>query len=156
MRFHAMEDAPVRTLLERTPWIGLLVVLAFVGLRLSGCSAEVAPTPALFSDAISLDEALNQSAATGRPVFVVATADWCPPCQVYKKGALADESVVALIRARAIPVYLDIDANPEAAKALGVSSVPTSFLIRDHEVRARFGGSRSADALKQWIQANAG
>lgn len=146
----------MRQLLDRAPLIGLLAVLAFVGFRMSGCSAEVAPKPALFSDATTLDEALDQSAATGKPVFVVATADWCGPCQVYKKGALAEASVAELIRARTIPVYLDVDADPEAAEMLGVSSIPASFLIRDNEVRARLGGVRSAEALTQWIQANAG
>lgn len=142
--------------LERPLLIGLMALAALATVRLAGCSGAPAPKPAMFSDALTLEDALERSAETGKPVFVVATADWCGPCQVYKRGALADEAVALLIGERTIPVYLDVDANPEAAEMLGISSIPASFLIRDNEVRARFGGVKSADALTQWIQANAG
>lgn len=142
----------MRRMLDRAGWIGLIVLGAFMALRLSGCGAEVAPKPAVFSDAITLDAALDQSASTGLPVFVVATADWCGPCQVYKKGALSDEAVASAIRARTIPVYLDVDRYPDAAEALGVTSIPASFLIANDEVVARAVGVQSAEALTDWLE----
>ena len=146
----------VRGLLDRTLFVGVILVLAFVGLRLTACSTEVAPTPAVFTDGMTLDAALSESGRTGRPVFVVATADWCGPCQAYKKGALADASVAEAIRANTIPVYVDVDDDPAAADALGVSSIPASFLIVGGEVKAKFTGGKSAGELTKWIQSNAG
>ena len=114
-----------------------------------------APMPALFEQGITIEAAYEQSAQTGKPIFVLATADWCPSCQSLKRGALTDELLVATFTERAIPVYLDVSTttSPGAdfAAQLGVTSIPAMFVISDGQVVARTVGSRSASYLLDWF-----
>lgn len=115
-----------------------------------------APVPALFaSGAETLDDAMRRSEASGRPIFAFATADWCGPCQVYKKNALADPRVAEWVGANAEPVYIDIDASPDDARRLGVRPIPATFLIKDGRVIGKAEGVMSADALLSWLNTNA-
>lgn len=114
-----------------------------------------APMPALFEQGITIEAAYEQSAQTGKPIFVLATADWCPSCQTLKRGALSDEQLIATFSERTIPVYLDISksSSPEAefAAQLGVTSIPAMFVIADGQIVARTVGARSAGALLDWL-----
>ena len=109
-----------------------------------------APMPALFEQGITSEAAYEQSAQTGKPIFVLAPADWCPSCQSLKRGALTDEQLVATFSERAIPVYLDISKSTspgaEFAAQLGVTSIPAMFVIADGQVVASTVGARSAGA----------
>ena len=140
--------------------IFLLVVVAILGvlrLRLGG----VAPTPEAFVDKVSLDEALARSEQTGKPVLVMATADWCGPCQSLKRGALSDPEVSAWIGEHAIAVYADFtDGTTEeaqrAGRLLGIEAYPTLVLLRDGEVVGRRVGVLPADELLGWLRSVGG
>lgn len=146
----------MKRVFDRAAGVGVVMLGLFVAVRLVGCSVEKAPVPAVFSDDLTLDAAMQQSASTGLPVLAVATADWCGPCQAYKRGALADERVAGVIRRRTIPVYVNIDEDPDAAQRLGVSSIPATYLIADGQVVGSFNGNRSADALIGWLENHTG
>jgi len=134
----------------------LLVVLLLLGVirwRFGG----VAPTPEAFAAHTSLDEALAQGEQTGKPVLVMATADWCMPCQTLKRGALSDPRVTAWIADHAIAAYADFtDAEtPEAQRAqrlLAVDGYPTLLILRDGEVVSRRVGAVSAASLLEWFE----
>jgi thiol:disulfide interchange protein len=136
----------------------LLVLLAIVGvlsvLRVVGGGS--APRPAFFSDGLTLAEAETQARASGRTVLVLATADWCGPCQSLKRGALSDARVAGWVGAHAAPVYLDLTApgpdEREAAQRLAIGPIPTIVLIRDGREVARHVGAVSADRLLGWLQ----
>lgn len=131
--------------------------LAFAGVMLfRSMFAGAAPTPAMFEKSVSLDSAIATAETSGKPVFAVATADWCAPCQSYKRSALADERVQAWVNERAEPVFIDVDEDQQAAQRLGVRSIPATYLIRDGEVVSSFAGAASADSLLQWLEKNSG
>jgi len=118
----------------------------------------VAPTPSAFAAGTSLDQALAESAATGRPVLALATADWCGPCQAFKRGALADEGVAAWIGAHTVPVLVDLtdEGAPgaqEAARLLMVESIPALVMLREGEVVDRVAGVLSRERLMAWLEA---
>ena len=52
-----------------------------------------AEIPSIFSAKLSIEQASLKSENTGKPMLVLVTADWCPPCQALKKGALMDSKV---------------------------------------------------------------
>lgn len=131
-------------------WVALLVGLAaLVGWRML---RPAAPIPGAFSSGIRLEEAVQRGSAEQRPVLAVVTADWCPPCQALKRGALSDARVTAFITEHTIPVYVDADAHGVEAGSLGVSSIPASVVIRDGVIVARTGGAVGAEEYLAWLK----
>ncbi|GJM18902.1 MAG: hypothetical protein DHS20C14_11150 [Phycisphaeraceae bacterium] len=136
-------------------WIAIVVGLViFAGWRAMNMSAATghAPKPVVFAGDVRLDDAIARSAAEGKPVLALATADWCGPCQALKRGALSDERVATLINERMIAVYVDVDAYPDEARMLGASSIPTTYLIRDGEIADRTTGVLGARQYLAWLE----
>lgn len=127
----------------------LLIIVAsvIVIMNVRGNSAP-AQTPSVFAQNMSFTDAASKSAVSNKPVLVYATASWCGPCQAFKRGALSDPKVESTILDRTLPVYLDIDENPEVAGMLGVNSVPRMILIQgDQIVAARVGVMSAAQTI---------
>ncbi|MEL7473214.1 MAG: thioredoxin fold domain-containing protein [Planctomycetota bacterium] len=139
--------------------VGFFALLAGV-IAYKTVNGSVAPTPDVFASQttspVGLDDAIEQSRASGRPVLAVATADWCPPCQALKRNALADARVESYIGERTIPIYLDVTNadSPGAADAsrLQVSSIPAMYILRDGEVISQHRGNLSADEMLRWLE----
>lgn len=134
--------------MKRDTWFlfGILVILSVIfAARGFGGAAD---TPAIFSDGYTLAEARQISADTGKPIFALATADWCGPCQSLKRDALADPEVVAFLRARTIPVYIEESDGIEDIRALRVRAYPTSVLLDSEGVLGVIeGGAPPAEYL---------
>ena len=76
------------------------------------------------TDATFIHDVMNAN----RPVVVDFWADWCGPCKVLAPtlGVLERE-----LGHHVRFVKLDIDDNPETAKAYNVKSIPTLIVFRD-------------------------
>ena len=74
---------------------------------------------------------------TNTPILVDFWADWCQPCHIIAPtiDELADEYAGRIRIAK-----LDVDANQEVAKELGISSIPTILLFQDGRVVKKFVG----------------
>jgi len=137
------------------PFAIILVALLLM-MQFSGGSAE---KPQAFAEGLTLEQASSRADESGKPVLVFVTADWCGPCQAFKRSTLADDRVTEAIRDRTEPVYLDItsaEANPEAAAAaqrMGVRGIPALVLLRDGEVISRQGPVSAADMIN-WLEAH--
>lgn len=111
-----------------------------------------APTPEFFGQSYSLDDAMARAEKDNKVVFAYATADWCAPCQTFKRGALSDARVVDWMHANAVPVYIDIDDNPDDAMRLGVGPIPASFVIADKRIIDAASGPQSASQFLAWLE----
>jgi len=125
-----------------------IAAFAFILPRFRGA----APTPKVFDAGLTLAAAEKMSTEQHKPVLAFLTADWCGPCQAFKRGAWSDESVAALIRDRAIPVYVNVDDSPDARSFGNVRSVPTTIVRYDGQELGRIEGGMGVDAFRSWLE----
>ena len=128
----------------------LLVILALALIQIFRSGAP-APTPESFESIASLDQAIADARAQDKVLIAVATAEWCAPCQAYKRNALADPDVQAWLDANAIAIMIDIDERPQDKAQLEITSIPTTILIHDGAIVARLNGNRDATTLLEWL-----
>lgn len=126
------------------------VVVLGVGLLVFSRS-RTAPIPPVFAERLTYAEGLARAATSGKPVFVFATADWCGPCQGFKRSTLVDPSVESLIRDRFVPVYLNVDENEDAAATLNIRGIPASIVIKDGRASAKLEGAVGSEELIAWL-----
>ena len=133
-------------------WIFVLAIVA-IGAVLYLRPVSKAGVPALFHDApATLDAAMAKAASDDRVVFAYATADWCGPCQSYKKNTLSDPRVEEWVAANAVPVYIDVDVRGEDAQRLEVSGIPATLIIKDGIILDRAVGAVPAQQLLPWLE----
>jgi thiol:disulfide interchange protein len=87
----------------------------------AGATAAAAPGDALAAMPFST-EALAQARASGQPLFLYFTADWCVTCKVNERGALASPEVAQAFRAAGIKVMVGDWTRPDPAIATFLAS----------------------------------
>lgn len=133
----------------------LMAIVIFLAIRVGGSTAE---TPEVFASTAgaSLSSVIETSRNEGRPVFALVTADWCPPCQQYKRTTLADESVQRMLRDRAIPFYIDADTQQGDLRTLSslgldVRGIPTTVIISGGNIVANPTGVQSKGDIESML-----
>jgi len=127
-------------------------VLAIVGLYiLRSFIVTTAPVPPMFSEGLTLEQAIDRSAERDGVVLAVVTADWCAPCQSYKKKGLADERVTAWINEHGAPASIDFDADRELAERFGITSLPSTLFFHNGEYVGGVSGPMNGDNLLAFL-----
>ena len=76
-----------------------------------------------------LRSALVEAGQTGKPVLLVFSASWCPPCQIMKHEVWPDERVRLAITRNYVPVMLDPEDAPEEAARYQADGIPTILAL---------------------------
>lgn len=117
----------------------LLVLAAVTGLALAGDFPKGSPS---FKDSSSY--ALSAAKKSGKPVVMIFSAAWCPPCQAMKHDVYPSEAVKAF-HDKFIWAYLDVDdeSNAGIASKYGVNGIPhIEFLNAEgKEIDKQIGGT---------------
>jgi thioredoxin 1 len=131
----------------------ILVVLALTAYYV--VSSRAGGVPSFFDLKLTYAAALEKSRATGKPVFALASADWCGPCHQFEDGPLADPRVVQWLTTNTVPLFLDVTSpsspGAPAGAELGVKGIPAIFLIKDGRPTGHHEGTMDADSLLNWL-----
>ncbi len=124
--------------------------------RSGGMQAGPAQLPVAFASSKPLELAPAESRATGKPMLLFFTADWCPPCKSLKKNALSEPTVADAFNARTVPVYVDCTNDaPAIARVLSIEGYPSLVLVRDGKEISRVVGAVSKSELLAWLDKHA-
>jgi thioredoxin-like negative regulator of GroEL len=93
------------------------------------------------------DTALSLAQSSGKPLVLIFSASWCPPCQQMKKQVYPSQEV-APYKSQFVWAYLDVDqpSNKSIAQKFGVRGIPHIALVntQGHEITAFSGGMAPA------------
>jgi putative thioredoxin len=83
------------------------------------------------------------------PVVVDLWASWCEPCKTL--GPIL-EKVIGETSGKVELAKVDVDANPDIARAFGVQSIPAVFAIADGKIVDTFVGALPEPAVREFIE----
>lgn len=83
------------------------------------------------------------------PVVVDLWAEWCGPCKTL--GPII-EKVVDETHGAVELAKVDVDANPQIARAFQVQSIPAVFAVRDAQIVDTFVGALHEAAVREFIE----
>lgn len=129
-------------------------VFLTVLLTVTGCLAgSEDAAPARIEWVQNLSEGVRLAKASGKPVMLFFTADWCAPCVELKKYVFTDRRVVAASK-RLINVYIDADSDYDTLAAYKVRGIPAIFFLNPlGETIDRYTGDRSVGSFVKQMSA---
>ena len=118
--FASLEVSRIMQALKRLSMMGTIVLIlsSSVMAQVSGVRWQ--------SD---LETAKRLAADSGRLVLVHFWAPWCKPCVNLDKNVLNQASVGQAVESQFVPVKLNADLHPAAARRYGVTSLPTDVIV---------------------------
>jgi thiol-disulfide isomerase/thioredoxin len=106
--------------------------------------------PAVFQ-ALSFADASASAERDQRLLVVDATASWCAPCQTMDRTTWVDPNVVDWLRQHALAIQIDVDAQEDLAKQLGIRSMPTVIAFQSGKELDRVVGAKTPGQLLEWL-----
>ena len=104
--------------------------------------------------------AQQQAAASGKPMILYFTGQWCVPCRIMKREVWADEQVTAIVNAQFIPVAVDVNGleGAEVMARYNVAGSPVTFITdaQGNVLQWRDGRISRAEFLELLRAANSG
>jgi protein disulfide-isomerase len=133
--------------------IGIVLLLAVVYLWAGRAPAS---DVAWFTD---IEVARTRAAERNQPIMLYFTADWCPPCKQMARDVWPDERVERTVNDGVVPVYIDVDDQPDLAERFEVARIPTLIFadaagrtLRHGNQSLRGSGRFDAAGIAAWVE----
>ena len=94
------------------------------------------------SSYLDIRETLNPN----QVMIIDFTATWCGPCRM--QGPILDKLSEELSEDVLKIVKMDVDENPNTARAFGIMSIPTLLFKKDGQVVKQVAGVHTAEQIK--------
>lgn len=101
-------------------------------------------------------EAETLAKEQNKPLMVVFSASWCPPCKMMKREVWPDKQVGEVVTAGFVPIYIDVDLPEHAEKVsqYGVTGIPLVVIVNADGAVVRQSNTMSADETIQFLSMN--
>ncbi len=148
----SLDEVEPKTKSINVTW--LVVLLVATGLGLAGWKVLGSSSDGWLHD---LDAGIDAAAASGKPMLVLYTADWCPPCRELKRDVLSDPDVDDFLSENYVRVKIDLTdrygPNATIASENGVRGIPTVIVYDDDgmEIDRVTGGSTLTDWFRNSV-----
>ncbi len=99
-------------------------------------------------------EARQKVDETGKPMVVMVSTDWCPPCQTMKKVVMPKVRELGLLRKVAFAVVNPDHDRDLAEKLTGGGPIPQLLMFRksgDGWVRKKLVGGQDIETVEEFI-----
>ena len=122
---------------RRVPWGTLLFLVAIAYVQwpmLKGFFYRVSGIEAPASSIAwreDFEAATAEAKASDKPVLLVFSASWCPPCNAMKHDVWPDVAVSQVVNSDFVPLYVDVDnpASASVASRYGISGIPAVLVV---------------------------
>ena len=98
------------------------------------------------------DSAVQAAQASGKPILVFVTANWCHYCQKMKQETWRSPDVELAVSRQFETLVLEPEKNGDIVQRLGVESLPTTLVFQpDGKLIARKKGFMPATSAIRWL-----
>ena len=105
-----------------------------------------------------LASGIQAAEATGKPMLILFTADWCPPCRQLKSEVLTDSEVAAYLKKDYVTVKIDLtdrgSPNNSTAADFGVQFIPMMFITSADGQPIGSNGAMPKAPFMAWVQSS--
>jgi thiol-disulfide isomerase/thioredoxin len=134
-----MSVAMVRTIMKNLPGFALIALVLFWGIvhewtALSNSLQAAGPGTALRSSreiqwTESLEDAIQASKISNKPILIHFYGDNCPPCRMLEKKAFKDHGLIEAMHVHVIPVRINAEKDRTTADRYKVNRWPTDVYL---------------------------
>lgn len=127
-----------------------MLLAAIVQTTILATGIEAAPP----AEVETYAEARQTTTETGKPMVIMVSTDWCPPCQVMKKTVLPRVRERGLLRRVAFAVVNPDHDRDLAEKLTGGGPIPQLVMFRKTAngwMRKKLVGGQSVETVEQFI-----
>ncbi|MBO4593974.1 MAG: thioredoxin [Bacteroidaceae bacterium] len=96
------------------------------------------------------DQNYSALAATGKPMVIDFSAEWCGPC---RKMAPLIEELAAKYDGKVIIGSCNVDESEELTAQFGIRNIPAIFFIKDGQTVDKVVGAVPAATVEEKVQA---